>query len=419
MQGISYAACVFADDFSGRLSIIWKGDIMKEYYEYYNPVKICSGRSALENIPSLLEDMNVKAPLLLSDRVLKKLGMILTVEKAVKPLKMTAEFFDIPPDSSIEVVNQIASLYRELGCDSIIAVGGGSVIDTAKGVRLLISQNTDDIMELMGCEVIRRGRAVPFIVVPTTSGTGSEATPVAVISNPEKSIKLEFISSHVMPDVAVLDERMTMTLPPRVTASTGIDALCHAVEAYTCLQKNPMSDAYATKAIQLIAEYLPKTIVRPGDGDARLAMANASLMAGTAFGNSMVGLVHAIGHALGGVCHIAHGDAMSILLPYVMRYNLNKCDELYGELYLYLAGADKYAATPKEERGKAAIRHIRGLVLFANRRCALPKSLRETDRISKDQFEQVAETAVNDGAILVNPKAAGVEDIVEILRMAY
>lgn len=392
---------------------------MLSYYEYYNPVKICSGKGALENIPSLLDDMHAKAPLMLSDRTLERIGTVSTVLRAVKPLKMAAEFYDVPADSSIAVVDRIAEIYRKNQCDSIIAVGGGSVIDTAKGVRLLISQNTDNIMDLMGCEIIKRGKPIPFVAVPTTSGTGSEATPVAVISNPAKKVKLEFISAHVLPDAAVLDERMTLTLPPRVTASTGIDALCHAVESYTCLQKNPVSDAYAVLAVKLIMENLPKVLKNPSDKDARLAMANASLMAGTAFGNSMVGLVHAIGHSLGGICHIAHGDAMSILLPYVMKYNMSKCGDLYGELYLYLAGPEKYAVTPKEDRAKEAVKLIRGLVCFCSRKCGLPKSLSETGKIDRSMFEQVAMSSVNDGAIIVNPKAADIDDVIEILEMAY
>ena len=129
---------------------------------------------------------------------------------------------------------------------------------------MVIGQRTDDIESLMGCEVLTAGRHIPFIAVPTTAGTGSEATPVAVISNPERHVKQEYISAHLLPDVAVLDLRMTMTLPAKVTASTGIDALCHAIESYTCLQKNPMSDAYAAGAIPMIMRYLPIAAAQPG-----------------------------------------------------------------------------------------------------------------------------------------------------------
>lgn len=388
------------------------------YYEYHNPVKLLSGEAALENIPYELHALEAKAPLLLSDQGLVAVGAVDTVLKAIAPVKPKAIFTQIPPDSSVAVVNQIAGFYEDNGCDSLIAVGGGSVIDTAKGVRMVISQQAEDIEALMGCEVLTAGRHIPFIAVPTTAGTGSEVTPVAVISNPARKVKQEYISAHLLPDVAVLDLRMTVTLPPKVSASTGIDALCHGVEAYTCLQRNPMSDAYAVSAIGLIMENLPRVVASPKDKGARMAMANASLMAGTAFGNSMVGLVHAIGHALGGVCHVAHGDAMSILLPHVMEYNLDKCYNEYSRLYLHLAGPEKYAATPENRRARAAVDCVREFI-SAFAACGLPQTLRDTGKVTEDQFEAVARTAISDGAIIVNPKAAGIPEVMEILRKAW
>lgn len=388
------------------------------YYEYHNPVKILSGEASLENIPYELHALEVSAPLLLSDAGLVAVGAVDTVLKAIAPVVPRAVFTEIPADSSVKVVNQIAGFYKEKGCDSIIAVGGGSVIDTAKGVRMVLSQNVQDIEALMGCEVLTAGRHIPFIAVPTTAGTGSECTPVAVISNPVRKVKQEYISAHLLPDVAVLDLRMTMTLPPKVSASTGLDALCHAIESYTCLQKNPMSDVYATAAMGMILENLPKVVENPKDKAARMAMANASLMAGTAFGNSMVGLVHAIGHALGGVCHVAHGDAMAILLPYVMEYNLDKCEKSYSDLYLHLAGPEKYVATPGEKRAKAAVELVRDFVhSFAA--IGMPQNLRDTGKVTEADFEAVAKTAISDGAIIVNPKAAGKAEIMEILRKAW
>ena len=156
-------------------------------------------------------------------------------------------------------------------------------------------------ISLMGCDTICRGNRIPYIAIPTTAGTGSEVTAVAVVSDPVHHVKLEYISSHLMPDTAILDVRMTQSLPGRISASTGMDALCHAVEAYTGTQKNPLSDAYAITAIELIMQNLVTVVKHPENPQARLAMANASLMAGAAFSNSMVGGVHAIGHALGGI----------------------------------------------------------------------------------------------------------------------
>lgn len=388
------------------------------YYEYHNPVKILSGEAALENIPYELHALEAKAPLLLSDNGLVAVGAVETVVKAMAPVTPKATFTQIPPDSSVKVVNEIAEFYVNQGCNSILAIGGGSVIDTAKGVRMVLSQGATDIEALMGCEVLTAGRHIPFIAVPTTAGTGSEATPVAVISNPLRKVKQEYISAHLLPDVAVLDLRMTMTLPPKVSASTGLDALCHAIEAYTCLQKNPMSDAYATAAMGLILENLPKVVENPRNKAARMAMANGSLMAGTAFGNSMVGLVHAIGHALGGVCHVAHGDAMSILLPHVMDYNLDKCRDSYSALLLHLAGPDAYVATPAEDRPRAAVELVRKFIASFSS-TGLPMTLRDTGKVRQEDFEAVAKTAVSDGAIIVNPKAAGIPEVMEILKKAW
>lgn len=388
------------------------------YYEYHNPVKILSGEAALENIPYELSTLGASAPMLLSDRGLLDAGAVDQVRQAMAPLVPRVCYTQVPPDSSVDVVNEIAALFQAQSCDSLLAVGGGSVIDTAKGVRMVLSQQAGDIESLMGCEVLTAGIHIPFIAVPTTAGTGSECTPVAVISNPARQVKQEYISSHLMPDVAVLDLRMTQTLPPRVTASTGLDALCHAIESYSCLQKNPMSDAYAAKAMELIVTHLPQAVAHPRDKTSRLAMANASLMAGTAFGNSMVGLVHAIGHALGGVCHLAHGDAMAILLPHVMAYNLDHCRDSYGEMYLYLAGPEQYAATPREQRPQAAVDYVREFISsFAPYGLAL--RLRDTGRVEQSQFSQVAETAISDGAIIVNPKAAGIPEVLDILRKAW
>ncbi len=393
--------------------------MIPKYYEFLNSVKILSGAKALENIPYEMKMFGVKRPIILSDAILQKIGAIDKVITAINgELDTSVIFTDIPADSSDKVVNEIRKIYIEKECDGIIAIGGGSVIDTAKGVRMLISQEIEDIMLLMGSEVINKGKKVPFIVVPTTSGTGSEATLVAVISNPDKGIKMEFISYELLPDAAVLDTRMVETMPPKITASTGMDALCHSIEAFTGLQRNPLSDAYALSAIRLIGEYIETAVSAPADKKARLAMANASLMAGIAFSNSMVGLAHAIGHAAGGVSHIPHGDAMAILLPHVMEFNMATCEDRYAEILLHLAGADVYAGAPKEERGKLCVEKIRQMLEKLNKLCGLPIRLKDT-RVTEIDIVPIAEKAINDGAIVVNPVGATKEDVIAILKKAF
>lgn len=394
--------------------------MIPSYYEFQNPARILSGTFALENIARELDAFGATRPLLLSDNILRQIGTVKILCDALSSNNMSvaATYTDIPADSSIQVVNEIASVYRQYQCDSLIALGGGSVLDTAKGVGMLISQGSADLLTLMGCEVLPRGEHVPLIAVPTTSGTGSEATMVAVINNPELRLKMEFISQHLVPDVAVLDVRMVQTMPAKITASTGMDALCHAIEASTCMQHNPLSDSYAHAAMDLIRENLVTAVRNGNDKKARMAMANASLLAGCAFSNSMVGLVHAIGHALGGVCRVPHGEAMSILLPVCMEYNLEKLDEAYGELLIHLGGAEVYASTSVEKRGRVSIDIIRQMTSTLHDLCGLPQALKDT-KAKVEDFPEVAKRAMNDGAMIVNPVQADFEDIMGLLERAW
>ncbi len=393
---------------------------MNKYFEFQNAVKLLCGESALERLANELEHLGAKAPMLLSDAVLAKIGTMQQVVDAMAAEGCTpaCTFTDIPVDSSLKVVNTIAALYRSSGCDSLVAVGGGSVIDTAKGVRLVLSQEADDILAIGGVENLVRGKYIPFVVVPTTAGTGSECTGVAVIRNDENGVKMEFLSPFVEPDVAVIDPRMTAGLPPKATASTGFDAMVHAIEACTCLQANPMSTAYGTAAIRMICENLEDATRNGSDKKARYAMAVASTMAGIAFSNSMVGAVHAIGHALGGVCHVPHAVAMTVLLPHVMRYNLSHCAEAYAGLLPWLVGMDAAMATPVEKRAEAAIDAVVALGQRLNAVCGLPLTLKDAG-VDKANFARVAGVAVNDGALIVNPRSAGVEQVIEILNAAY
>lgn len=393
--------------------------MIPSYYEFHNPVKILSGKRALENVPFELKQMGAHRPILLTNDMLTKIGLTGTVLKALSEsdVQVAAIFEDIPPDSSIHVVNEAGRVFRRKDCDSIIALGGGSVIDTAKGLGILISQETDDVMQFMGFEILKAGKHVPFIAIPTTAGTGSEATLVAVIANPAENVKMEFISYKLLPDVAVLDPRMTASLPPRITASTGMDALVHAVEAYTGIQRNPLSDAFAMAALNLIRDFLPKAVEEGKNEEARMAMANASLMAGVAFSNSMVGIVHAIGHACGGVTHVPHGDAMAILLPHCMEYNMNTVSDLYGELLLPIAGFEAFARTPTPERPAKTVEVVRRLSQRLHEIGGLPTTLREAG-VKEEDLKAVAQTAINDGAILMNPKEAGYDDVLDILKRA-
>ena len=390
------------------------------YFEYQNAVKLLCGENALDRIADELRHLGSARPLLLTDAVLARIGVAGQVSDlmAAEGCPVAESFTDIPVDSSLTVVNRIARLYRRSGCDAIVAVGGGSVIDTAKGVRLVLSQEKDDILSLSGVENLCRGRHIPFIVVPTTAGTGSECTGVAVIRNDAQGVKMEFLSPFVEPDVAVLDVRMTLRLPARATAGTGMDALCHAIEACTCLQNNPLSYAHGTSAIRLISQHLVEATRHGANRRARLAMALAATQAGIAFSNSMVGAVHAIGHALGGVCHVPHAEAMNILLPHVMRRNLSHAAAAYAELLPHMIGWEPAAAIPPAARAEAFIAEVEQLSATLEQLAGLPRRLSQVG-VQEADFPRVAAGAVNDGALIVNPCMLDEAQVIELLRLAF
>ena len=389
------------------------------YYEFYNPVKILSGEKALENIAHELDQANAHQPLIITDQGVEKAGLLKTVKKAFDSSNTVigAIFDEVPPDSSHKLVNSISQLYHQKQCDSIIAVGGGSVIDTAKGVNILVSEDSDNLMNFAGADMLKNPLK-PFFVIPTTAGTGSEVTMVAVIYNEERNVKMSFTSHRLYPNAAVIDPRMTMTMPPHITASTAMDALAHAIEAYTCLQKNPLSDAYATTSIRLIFENLLQTVKNGKDKTARLKMANAATMAGIAFSNSMVGMVHSLGHATGSIAHVPHGITMSIFLPHVLEYNMATVGEMIGELLLFAGGEEEYAKTPTEQRATRTIEIIKNLQSDLQEACSLPTTLKEAG-VEKDQLGLIAKTAINDPSITFNPEEMEYNDALKILEKAY
>ncbi|MDZ4168715.1 MAG: iron-containing alcohol dehydrogenase [Coriobacteriia bacterium] len=388
------------------------------YFEFSNRAKLLAGEHAIEQIPYELGVMEVRRPILVTNRQLRELGLadIVSVALADGGTPAVAVFAEVPVDSSVSVVNDLARAYRESGCDGIVAVGGGSVLDTAKGASLVLTIGGDDLMDRRGAGIVNARAMVPLVAVPTTAGTGSEVTGVAVIKDAVRDVKMAFVSPQLVPDVAVLDPRMTVGLPPRLTASTAMDALCHAVEAFTSRQANPLSDAYARAAVELIRDHLPLALSNGRDASHRHALATAAALAGASFSNAMVGIVHAIGHACGGHAGAPHGEAMGILLPWCMEFNLPVTSERYGELLLHLAGPDEYARTPTEARPSASIAAVRRLLSDA-RGAGMPTRLSEVG-ITVKMLPAIAQAALDDGSMSTTPRDADLNQILGILEAA-
>jgi len=394
-------------------------------FTYSCRTAVHSGDEALSELPRLLREQGVTRPLVLTDKGIVAVGLLEKLTEVTGGFDIEV-FDDIPPDSNSRVVNRISRLYREKDRDGLIAFGGGSVLDTGKGVYLNVSLQADDLGEWAGSNRIPR-LTTPFIAVPTTSGTGSEVTKAAVISDEDRGRKVLFISSNLQPDHGILDSRLTASLPPHLTSITGMDALSHAVEAFTCLGKNPLSDQMAWKAVELIRDHLLPCMDDPQDLEHRRGLALASNLAGQAFSNSMVGMVHTVGHSVGGVCHVPHGSCMSILLPPSLEYNYEKIEPLLAELLPALAGQETADATAAPEKARKAIETIREMnrILKEKTGGRHPERFSEVvtregkPLVEKSDFQEIARTALGDGSIVYNPEELRFEDILRVLEECY
>ncbi|MDM5088008.1 iron-containing alcohol dehydrogenase [Aeromonas bestiarum] len=393
---------------------------MSRYYDFFCPVKLMAGEQALEQLAGELAGLGARRPLLLTDKGVSGTGLATLLANVLAEGELpVADIWDeIPADSSTAVVERIAARHRELKCDSLVALGGGSVIDTAKAVNILASMGGTRLLDYAGAGCLTRPLQ-PLAVVPTTAGTGSEVTLVAVIKDEASGRKVPFTSPFLLPQLAVLDPRLTQGLPLNITAATAMDAMTHAIEAFIGNAKNPVSDALALMAVEKIASALPQVLNNPQDKRLRLQLAEGSTLAGMAFSNSMVGLVHALGHSLGARCHLPHGLCMNLFLPTVLDYNRPGIDEELARLLLPLVGAERFAATPVAERAQASIQALCALRDTLWQAVKLPRTLREAGVTDKALLPEIRDLAINDGALLYNRKDADRTQLLGLLELAW
>ena len=316
-------------------------------------------------------------------------------------------FDQVKADPDIGTVTKGVDMIQEFHPDAVIAFGGGSPIDAAKAI-VFFAAKTCDMRECM------------FIAVPTTSGTGSEVSKFAVITDPEKEVKYPLVEDSLLPDVAILDAELTVSVPPSVTADTGIDVFTHAVEALVSTAATDFSDAAAEKAIKLVRRHLMTAYHQPGDMAARQGMHNASCLAGVAFSNSGLGLNHGMAHALGARFHSPHGRANGILLPYVMSFNAGCSESLtpVAKRYAKIARLLGLEATSVRQSALNLIRTARRYVEQLN----IPSSI-QVAGVDKAEFEAeaeaMAEAALADRCTATNPRPCSKEEILQVFHKAY
>ncbi len=373
---------------------------------FWSPTKVVFGENTALDVAIEVENLKCKRVLLVTDKDLIKDTVIPErIKKALGNL-CVGVFSEVEPDSGIHIVNQGAKLGMKLGADCIVSVGGGSAIDTAKGMAILLREG-GKLQDYMGFQILTRPQT-PHIVIPTTAGTGSEATYVAVIKDHQEGRKLLFGDYNILPNVAILDPKMTEGLPPRLTAATGMDAMCHAIEALHSLQREPIADGLALHAIRLIKEFLPKAVENGKDMTARGQMLIAANMAGAAFSNAQVGMVHALAHSVGAIFGVHHGLANSILLPACLRYNADACGEIYLDVLSDL-GANIEGIQPDKAGNVVA-----GKIMDFTKKLGLPQRLRDVG-VPEGGLKECSELALSDGAIVYNPKF--ISDSAEVLKV--
>ncbi len=320
-------------------------------------------------------------------------------------------FSDVVPDSGVHIVDAGAAFARERGADCIVSVGGGSAIDTAKGIAIVLREG-GSLRDYEGFQVLKR-RATPHVAIPTTAGTGSEVTYVAVIKDHEAHQKLLFGDYNIIPNTALLDPELTVGLPPHLTAATGMDAMSHAVEAIHSQQNEPIADGLALHAIRLIAEFLPRAVANGKDLVARGQMLIASNMAGAAFSNAQVGLVHAMAHTVGARYGVHHGLANSIVMPHVVRFNAAEVAATYRPVAAALGiSIDALSDEACAEAVAARLSDLAG-------RAGLPQTL-ASQGVPEAALPELAEATLDDASIIYNGRAVlGADEVLEVYRAAF
>lgn len=312
-------------------------------FSFHTVPEVAVGAGFAHDLGPFCQRLGMRRPLLVTDTGLVGLGLIQPVLEALSSACDEAVMFDgVTADPAESVVEAAHMKYDLARCDGVIAVGGGSSMDVAKVVAVLAAGN-QTLADMYGVGNVTGGR-VPLILVPTTAGTGSEVTPVAIITT-GATTKMGVSSPVLLPDIAVLDAALTLRLPQSVTAMTGIDAMVHAVEAYTSkIKKNPISDMLALRGLKLLADHIRQVFAEPGDIAAREAMLLGSMFAGQAFANAPVGAVHALAYPLGGHYHIPHGLSNSLMLPTVLAFNAAVAEQQYAELAAVLPGKVEHSS---------------------------------------------------------------------------
>ena len=379
-------------------------------YGYFIPTVNLMGAGCASEVGKQAKIIGGTKALVVTDETLVKIGI---VEKVINILNkegvQTVVFDKVMPNPTDENVHEGFDIYQKENCDIIIAVGGGSPIDSAKGMGLLAT-NGGSIRDYEGLDMSKNAMP-PFIAVNTTAGTASEMTRFTIITDTSRHIKMAIVDWHVTPTVSINDPEFMVSMPASLTAATGMDALTHAIEAYVSTIATPVTDSAAIKAIELISKYLRLAVANGSNMEGRDKMAYAEFLAGMAFNNASLGHVHAMAHQLGGFYDLPHGVCNAILLPHVERFNMIACLDRFADIAV--AMGENIEGLSVIEAADLALESIKRL----SKDVGIPSGLKEIG-VKEEDLPTLADNALKDVCGLTNPRIATKDDIIQIYKNA-
>ncbi len=381
---------------------------------FYLPPVLIIGSGASEQVGEESRKLGATKGLIVTDEVLLKLGLLDNIKRALSQAKIQFTLYsDVFTEPTVEFVEEGLKAYRENGCDFLLAVGGGSAIDTAKAIAIMVT-NTGSLEDYQGLGKIPE-EGVPLIAVPTTAGTGSEVTQFTIITDTRRNVKMLIGSPFLIPQKAIVDPLLTLSMPRSLTAATGIDALTHAIEAYISVKAQPMSDIFSLSAIELISGNLRRAWSNGNDIEAREKTMLGALQGGIAFSNSSVALVHGMSRPIGAYFHVPHGVSNAALLGVVTEFSLTGNPARYARIAS--AMGENAEHLPVMKAADLAAKSIKRLI----KDIKIP-SLQELG-VGKEELgklaPRMAEDAIASGTPANNPRQATVEEIVELYKLAY
>lgn len=373
------------------------------------------GKGAVRLLGPELQKMDVRRVLVVTDRFLYESGAAARVGQVLSDAGVEyAVYYNVQPNPTVQVVNDCIAAARALSVQLLIALGGGSAIDTAKAASIVLA-NGGTVEQYEGEDKSAKP-GLPIAAINTTAGTGSECTAFYIVTDPVRHSKMAMVDANCMVSIAINDIDFMCSMPPKLTAATGMDALTHAVEAVLSKGASPITDKDALWALERIVRYLPRAVADGGDEEARTMMAYAENVAGTAFSNAGLGMVHAMAHALGGHYNLPHGVCNAVLLPYVLSFNsrspvcLRRFCAIAGAMGL--PGAAQMSPETAAQESIAAIRAL-------SRQIGIPATLAELDKVKPEDFAALAELALHDTCMASNQITPTREEVVAVYTAAF